>query len=383
MKFNKNVLIAGFAMFSMFFGSGNLVFPILVGVKTMDAYFVAILGLMITAVLMPFMGLVGVSLFNGDRKEYFSSLGEKPALVLALIILSLQGPLGSSSRCVTVAYNGMSQLMPNLSSVFFGVIFCVLVGIMIWKRGRIVDLIGSILTPLLLISIVIVILVGLFFDSLFPVSDLASIESFRVGFFQGYQTTDLLAAFFFAAASTQYLKSSAPENSDTKTILKLSLSASVIGATVLALVYVGFVILGAKFAPILQAYEPGEYLIIISHHVLGDFAVPVISSLYVLACLTTVTILISLFSDLIYKELLKEKVSRHMIVILSLVATFGFSRLGFTVICGWLGVIVQVIYPALIGFAIANILKKLYGFKKSNSVFYILLILSSFWRLVY
>ena len=382
--FNKNVLIAGFAMFSMFFGSGNLVFPIAVGVTAVDQYSIATLGLLVTAILMPFIGLLGISLFDGDRRAYFSCLGEKPALVITLIILGLMGPIGVAPRCVMVAFDGFTQLVPNATFPLFSFIFCLVIAVIIIRKRRFMDIMGAFLTPILLVSIIIIIVAGLFFvDRSFYPGNLPFLEAFNIGFNQGYLTMDLLAAFFFSATAVQYIKASAPDGAIQKSIFKQSILASMIGAGLLGGIYIGFVMLGAKFMPQLQGVDPGKMLFVIAHESLGSLAVPVVGATFVLACLTTASILVLLFSDFLYQDLFKERISRKLAVFITLLMTFGTSLFGFIVLSQWLGFMLQILYPALITLAVSNVFNKLYGFKKVNAVFYSVLALSALWKLSY
>ena len=124
MTHRKTVVTAGFAMFSMFFGSGNLVFPLLIGKEALHQYPVAILGLLVTAVLVPFLGLISIILFDGNYRTYFERLGTIPAFLLIAIILMLIGPFGVVPRCITVAYGGFSLIYPNLAISSFSLLFC-------------------------------------------------------------------------------------------------------------------------------------------------------------------------------------------------------------------------------------------------------------------
>jgi LIVCS family branched-chain amino acid:cation transporter len=122
----RHVLTGGFAMFSMFFGSGNLVFPLIIGVKTYENPLHAIYGLLITAVLLPFFGLFGIMHYRGDHTVYFSILGPYSRFLLSLLMLGLMGPFGVIPRCISVAFGGVHLLYPTLPLWVFSLIFAVL-----------------------------------------------------------------------------------------------------------------------------------------------------------------------------------------------------------------------------------------------------------------
>ena len=99
----SKTLLSGLAMFSMFFGAGNIIFPLAVGHYAQDRTFLAVFGLLITAVAVPFIGLIAMILFEGDQKSFFGKIGQKPGFMVELLILLLLGPLGSTPRCVALA----------------------------------------------------------------------------------------------------------------------------------------------------------------------------------------------------------------------------------------------------------------------------------------
>lgn len=357
MNFNKNTLTAGFAMFSMFFGSGNLVFPLIVGVAVQSSYWYAMAGFLITAVCVPFLGLLGVIQFDGDRRAYFSALGKTTAFILTLLMLSLIGPFGVIPRCITVAFGGVTLMFPEFSFSIFSALFCVLTGMLIWQKNRIVDIIGLILTPFKLGSILLVIAFGLWFDASPLTSHVSEIDSALLGLKQGYQTMDLVAAFFFGCTIYEYLKNRSQAGSQ-KELVRMGIEASVVGAVLLSLVYVGFILLGAKFAPDLKDIAPESILVVIAHKTLGYYSIPVVAITLAVSCLATATVLTALFVEFLQEDISKNKLSRPQAIIITLLVAYGLSLLGFKTICMWLGTILEWIYPLLVVFAVFQVFKK-------------------------
>jgi LIVCS family branched-chain amino acid:cation transporter len=115
----KISLTIGLAMFAMFFGYGNLVFPIKIGMHVADKYALASMGLIITGVIVPILGLLSMVVYQGDRVKYFGLLGKWAPFTLTLLMLSLLGPFGVVPRCIIVAYGGISLLWPSLSLIIF------------------------------------------------------------------------------------------------------------------------------------------------------------------------------------------------------------------------------------------------------------------------
>lgn len=362
MSFHKTVLTAGFAMFSMFFGSGNLVVPLVIGTQTLDNSGYAMLGLSITGVLVPFLGLIGVILFAGNRNNYFNCIGRVPAFFLTLAMLAMMGPIGVLPRCIIVAYGGVTLFAPNLSFPVFSGLFCLITLVLVWNHDRVVPVIGRILTPLLLLGIAIITVAGLLFtSSVTPVSEILPSEALIIGLFEGYQTMDLLAAFFFSATTVAYIRSHMRSDDSPKVLLKLSLAACLIGAGFIAIIYIGFVALGAKHAPHLLNVRPEQLLASIAGHTLGPIAIPVVAITIALACLTTAAILALLFADFVQVDISRYKFGHHKAVILTLAISFFVSLVGFDSLRAWIGAVLQIAYPALIVLTIANIISKIWN----------------------
>lgn len=359
MTHRKTVLTAGFAMFSMFFGSGNLVFPLLIGKEALHQYAVAILGLLVTAVLVPFLGLISIILFDGNYRTYFERLGKIPAFLLIAIILMLIGPFGVAPRCITVAYGGFNLIYPDLTITTFSFLFCLTIAALIWSKNRVVDIIGLFLTPFKLGGIVILILFGLWYGEQPVENGLSAGESFKTAFFTGYQMFDLMAAFFFSSTIVHYLRNHLSESEDPKTLVKMSIGASLIGALLLSLVYIGFVTLGAKYAPHLQNTNPEQLLVAIGGHTLGYFAKPVIAVVLAVGCLATAVILSTLFTDFLTQDVTKNRLKRPYAILITMSITFVVSLLGFSKLMTILGSILDVAYPALIALAIMNVIDRL------------------------
>lgn len=359
MNNRKIVLTAGFAMFSMFFGSGNLVFPLLVGKESLNQYPMAILGFIVTAVIVPFLGLIGMILFDGNYRAYFNKLGKVPAFLLIALILMLIGPFGVVPRCITVAYGGFSLLFPNLPFAFFSALFCGAIVGCIWSKNRIVDIIGLFLTPFKLGGIVILILFGLWYGQAALEGSMLPAESFTNALFKGYQTMDLMAAFFFSSTTVYYLRSHMSETNDQKALMRMSIGASCIGAFLLCLIYLGFIALGAEYAPYLQEAKPEQLLVAIGGQALGAFAKPVIAVILAIGCLATAVILSTLFADFLCQDVARDRLSRPQAIFITTSVAFIFSLLGFSNLMTILGMILEIAYPALIALAVMNIVGKL------------------------
>jgi LIVCS family branched-chain amino acid:cation transporter len=352
----KAALIAGFAMFTMFFGSGNLVFPLYIGTQNIEHFYMAFIGLIITGVLLPFSGLYSMIMLKGDRDAYFDRIGRIPSFMMVAIMLSLMGPFGVLPRCIIVAHTGIELIFPELSLHIFAAAFCVLAALVIWNHHYVVEIIGKWLTPFLAGGLLLLIIFGIIAEPKTPtnIPDISIFASFKSGVLTGYQTMDLLAGFFFGITTIEYLYMRAGEN---RLLLnRMSTIACIVGGSLLALVYLGFVYLGSKYSSLISDLNTEKLLISIAYHTLGEYAAPVIGVTIAMACFTTGVVLTLLFSEFFAEKINIRKLNRHVMIIITLAIAYAMTFLGFAAIASFLATILVVLYPALIALAFSSIL---------------------------
>lgn len=234
-------LAIGLAMFSMFFGAGNVIYPLVVGQYAGDKNFYAMFGLILTAAVMPIVGVIAMILFDGNYRQFFGRLGNLPGLILALIIISLLGPLGSTPRCIALSYTTLKTSFPELTPVLFSAIACGIIFLFTVRKNHILSLLGWVLTPLLLGSLITIIVMGL--NTTFEVQKMehGNSDMFIYGLTEGYNTMDLLAAFFFSSTILNILRDrTEAEDVNSRRHVNIALRASLVGVVLLAAIYIGF-----------------------------------------------------------------------------------------------------------------------------------------------
>lgn len=367
------VLATGFAMFSMFFGAGNIVFPLATGQHAESLTAVAFAGLVITAVGVPFLGLVSILLFNGDYKAFFARLGTWPGFILSVFIMGLIGPFGAIPRCITLSYSTAKMYFPVISLPVFSIFSCLLIYALTIRKNRILDILGYILTPFLIFTLIIIILKGILEAHSMPQSQESLLAIFFKGVTDGYLTMDLLGAFFFSSVVINGLKSDLEaDNSrtDVKNLIFLAIKASLIGAALLALVYAGFSTIAAYNSVLLKGIPQDEMLGVLTRNILGNYAGFIATLCVALACLTTAMALASVSADFFHRDITQEKLSYPFCLMAVLAATFFISTLQFNGIAHFLQPILELCYPALIVLSSVNLAYKLTGFKPVRPLFY-------------
>lgn len=362
--FQNKTISTGLAMFSMFFGAGNVVFPLALGQISKADNIFAMMGLLITAIAVPFLGLISMILYNGNYKEFFGRLGKLPGFLIALFIMCLIGPFGALPRCIALSHSTLTLFTPDIPLIAFSFFSCLLIFLFTYKESKLIEVLGTVLTPFLLLSLGIIIAIGLFNSHGYESVESFPLKAFIKGLQEGYYTMDLLASFFFCAVIIDCLRASyKEEHQEYKKVTFLALKASMIGAFLLSLIYVGFSFVAAKNSGSLEGITTDLLLAKLSINILGPYAGIVASAAVALACLTTAVALASAFANFLSHEIFKNKLDYKISLIITLILTFLISTLNFSGIAKILTPILSLCYPSLIVLSACNLLKKLYGFQ--------------------
>lgn len=365
--FRANFFTTGLAMFAMFFGSGNLIFPVGIGQIAGEQNSWAILGLFITAVLVPFFTLFMMLLHNGDYRRFFQKLGVVPGKVIAFTTLALIGPFGVLPRCIAFSHSTFSLYFPEVGLVGYTTIACFVVFLLSVKKNDVVGILGNFLTPFLVISLVVIIFNGLTADPM-PIPNeevLPALSMVKLGFLEGYKTFDIFAALFFASAIIPAFKSVLGERLDTckKSLMKLTLYSSLVGMTLLFSVYAGLSYVSANLRGGLVGVPGDKLLGVISTMTMGGAAGLVANAVVSLACLTTAISLAVVSAEFFRTDVFYEKVSYLNCLIITMIIALLFSWLGFDGIMRLVIPILMVTCPAVITLVIVNALNHAFGFK--------------------
>ncbi|MEQ9116459.1 MAG: branched-chain amino acid transport system II carrier protein [Rickettsiales bacterium] len=377
MKIFKISITAGLAMFSMFFGSGNMVFPIKLGVENSLSILPAMLGLLITGVLIPFLGLYGIIQYKGYSGKYFDVISKTAAQVLIFLMLALLGPLGVIPRCITVATGGMQLVLHEIPEYVFSLFFCLTIYYLLITKVGVVQLLGKFLSPLLFCGLVVIIIAGIYdcpsiSDKIIPRTDS---ESFISGVLMGYHTMDLMAAFFFGVSISFYLIKKQKENQLSGNEFKKTIvGSSIIGGGLLGVIYVGFVYLGGKYSFDLATISSEKLIVHLADITLGGVARPIAAVTIFMACFTTAIVLTQTFCKYIEQNIFKSE-SRYILQGTVLIS-FLISLFGFKAISVYLAQILGIMYPGIIAIALLNLMTRKHDLLK-RCIFWIVIVLTT------
>lgn len=159
---------------------------------------VSITGFIITDVGLSLLAIVAVALAGGSFNTLASRVHPKFAAVFAIIIYLSIGPLFVIPRTGSVSYEiGIAPLFPDqwYSMLAFSAIFFTVVYFLSLNPSKLVDHIGKILTPILLVIIAIMATKAILSPGSFtePIGDYKDIPFFK-GFLEGFLTLDAIGA---------------------------------------------------------------------------------------------------------------------------------------------------------------------------------------------
>ena len=153
-KTNKDVIILGFALFAMFFGAGNLIFPPFLGVIAGANWMTGFFGFILSDVGLALLAIIAAAKCNGQVDKVLSRGGKKLGVILGSAIMICLGPLLAIPRTAATTFEmGISPLFNGFNPVLFSIIFFAITFILTIKPSKVVDIIGQFLTPALLIAL--------------------------------------------------------------------------------------------------------------------------------------------------------------------------------------------------------------------------------------
>ena len=303
----RDVFALGFMTFALFLGAGNIIFPAESGLAAGETVWRAALGFLITGVGLPLLTVVALARVGGGLTALTQPLGQAAGTVLAVAVYLAIGPFFATPRTAVVSYE--SGVVPFFGSSSAGLLvystaYFALVLYLAITPNKIIDRIGTLITPVLLVALVILGSAA-FFKPAGNVGQALALyqqEAFLQGFLHGYLTMDALGALAFGVVIAGALRSKGVQSD--RLVTRYSIYAGLIAAVGLSAVYLSLFYLGATSQGIAsEAQNGGQVLAIYVQHVFGPLGNLLLALVIALACLTNgVGLLVAcgeFFSDLL------------------------------------------------------------------------------------
>lgn len=348
----KQYLVVASLLFGLFFGAGNLIFPLHLGQLAGAHWGLAAGGFLVTGVLLPLLSVLAVAVTRAEGVyDIGRPLGTGFALVFMVLIHATIGPLFGTPRTATVsftvgvapfvskAFQGWALLL--FSALFFGAAFA-----FSYRENNILANVGKVLNPVFLCLLFLVFVVAfakpLGNPSTAPVTHAYLHSAVTNGFLEGYNTMDALAGLAFGVTVVSAVRSMGVKRSGT--VSKVVAKSGVLAMSAVAFIYVLLIVMGAmslgkfKLSP-----DGGVAFNQLVNAYAGAFGQVVLAFLLTITCLTTAVGLVAAFAQDFHKHF--PQVSYHIWLALSCLASFLTANFGLDTIIAWSTPMLMFLYP--------------------------------------
>ncbi|MBU3181079.1 branched-chain amino acid transport system II carrier protein [Clostridium psychrophilum] len=350
----KHSLVIGFALFAMFFGAGNLIFPPFLGKAAGNAFFASIIGFLITGVGLPLTGIIACAKINGTYNKMANRVGRKFSIITSVALILVIGPLFAIPRTAATTFElGVHPLFASVPQNVVVILYFAIALAFVLKPSSIIDNVGKILTPALLLMLAIIIFKGII-DPIGPIVNTSYKNGFSKALIEGYQTMDVMASVVFAGIIISSVKAKGYKNATD--IMKMTIKSALVAVTGLTFVYGGLMYIGTQtstlFPPNIARTSLVTQLVKLD---LGSIGSVILSLCVSLACLTTAIGLLASgaqFFSKLSKNILPYKPTAIILAVVSgLLATNNVDS-----IVTLAGPVLQILYPIVIVLIIITLL---------------------------
>ena len=371
----KQTIIVASTLFGMFFGAGNLIFPVHLGQLAGKNVWQAIIGFIITAVGIPILGVAAISSTHSNGLMELSSRVGKPYGIFFTCLLYLTiGPFFAIPRCATTSFTiGVIPLIPKSSETLFLLLFSLFFFLVVLafslKPNEITTWIGKIINPVFIFFLAVLLVAAL----LNPTASVKSVQpddsylngALFKGFFEGYGTMDAIAGLAFGIVVINVIRGMGV--SSEKRIAGEVLKSGLFAGFLMALIYVLTILMGAQSRGVFPISDNGgTALAQISGYYFGRVGSFIIALIFIFACLKTAIGLVISCSEA-FSEMFPGKLSYNKWAVILSAFSFVVSNIGLNRIIEYSIPVLMFIYPLAIVLIILAFSEKL--FKSDRRVY--------------
>lgn len=386
----QEYVVVASMLFGLFFGAGNLIFPVHMGQMAGSQLVPATLGFLITGVGLPLLSVAALGISKSEGLFDLSRKVIRPYAYFFTCLLYLTiGPFFAIPRCATTAFTvGIEQAVPQAAEqlrlwllVFSAVFFAAALLFSLFP-GKILTWVGKILNPFFLLFLGILIIVALVkpsaaISAVAPEGAYAS-QAFSTGFLEGYNTMDVLAGLAFGIIVVQVIRELGVTDADA--VASSTVKAGVFSSLLMALIYLAVTVVGAQSRGLFATSENGGIALAqIARHYLGSAGLVILAATVTLACLKTSVGLITSCAETFCGMFPKGPGYRAWAVLFTLIS-FALSNFGLSTIISYSVPVLMFLYPL----AIALVLLALFGrFYRHDRAVYISVIVCTLLAALY
>lgn len=366
------VLVASM-LFGLFFGAGNLIFPVYMGQMAGHRVWSAIPGFLITGVGLPLMAVAALGISRSNGLYDLSSKVSKPYGMFFTCLLYLTiGPFFAIPRCATTSFTvGLEHLLPESSAGTWLLIFSlVFFAAALWfslRPGKILTWVGKLLNPTFLVFLAVLVIVSMLSPTA-QVSEVApqgeyAAKPFMTGFLEGYNTMDALAGLAFGIIVVQVIRNLGVE--DAGAVAGSTVRAGIFSGLLMALIYVLVTLMGVQSRGALEAAENGAVAFPqIAQLYLGTAGQVILSITVTVACLKTSVGLITSCAET-FAGMFPSGPSYRVWAIIFSVVSFLFANFGLSTIIEYAVPVLMFLYPLAITLILLALFSRFFGHDRS------------------
>ncbi|WP_342430740.1 branched-chain amino acid transport system II carrier protein [Neobacillus sp. FSL H8-0543] len=352
LPFSKYFVI-GVMLFALFFGAGNLIFPASLGQNAGSNVWIAVAGFLITGIGLPFLGILAMGISGSKNLQELSSRVHPVygLLFTSLLYLTI-GPFFAAPRTGAVAYDiGIAPFVnENFGQAGLFIFTLIFFIVTLWfslNPAKIVDRVGKILSPgiIILLFILLIMVVAKPLGSFEGPQEAYASGAFMKGFTEGYNTMDALASLVFGIIVINAIRSMGVTSA--RGILLASAKSGIVATVFLGIIYVGIAYLGATSTEAFGLFDTGGPVLgEVSAYYFGTLGTIMLSIIILLACLTTSIGLITACGE--YFHTIFPKISYKKFVLLFSLASFVIANFGLSNIINFSIPVLMFLYPLAI-----------------------------------
>lgn len=342
-------------LFGLFFGAGNLIFPVSMGQLAGNQIGHALVGFLITGVGLPLLAVISLGLTRSEGVlDLSSKIGRRYGLFFSCALYLTIGPFFAIPRCVTVPFEvGVAPLLPQsanpkMALLLFSLAYFLAMLFFSLKPGKILTWVGKFLNPLFLVAMGTLVVTALLHPAS-PVSAIAPEAAYATGagakgFLEGYNTMDALAGLAFGIVVVNVIRGLGvrePEHVATCTVKAGLFSCLLMGA-----IYIAVAIMGTQSRGVLPAAaNGGAALGMIARHYYLGFGATLLALTVCLCCLKTAVGLITSCAEAFGEMFPKARLSYRAWAVLFCVVTFLIANFGLSTIISFSLPVLMFLYP--------------------------------------
>lgn len=349
----QDIAVIGLALFAMFFGAGNLIFPPHLGTNAGKEWFIGFMCFFIADVGLALVAILSM-IRSGDVsiQGVTKKLGTVPSVIINSLIVLCIGPFLAIPRTAATTFEmGVMPIFPKVNSWIFGAVFFGLVLLFTIRPSGVVDVIGKYLTPVLVACLLAMIILGI----IHPIGEISAVTDFdtiKEGIMAGYQTMDVLASIVFVIIIISAAKDKG--YTETKDTMNVVIKSSIFAAVALFVIYGGLAFLGATTsAGGFEGYNQTGLVVAITQSLIGSYGVLVLAIIVFFACLTTAIGLVSSCASY-FEGLTNGKLSYTKVVLLTVAFSYVVSNFGISTIISIAAPILSLLYPVVLVMIVLN-----------------------------